>query len=588
MPIKCVNNSYNHFKPATHKTNTTAKDNINDKPYPKPEISEYFIASQPLLNRATKNKILVELLIRILENKTQPQIIKECKYELILIGLIFEANINCQKITEALRYTIKDSNAAISLKHINNVIILTSLNSCPKPHITRSISKYTKVLIDIISVLENKDKDIINSDVLDDYYEEFNFGIDIQSLKERLNFILERKPNYHQNVKVKIEKNELFIQLGNATGSMGNYYQLIFSIIENFNSKIQLKIDSLKKQNRKITAFSNNSISYISKGGNPDINLNCKILNNLKRRIVCADFSFEFLVLLSSNENYHDRFNSKEEIQKNSSLMDSIYNKFNIEDRADEYHLFDLKKIGKCLYKLIENMSPGSLKMLNLHIQQHLMSIAVKQKNHGIVILSYDPNITDTHIRIFFINKIEIKNLEFRQLLQKPELAKEYASIYKSGILLVYNNPEKPGPIKVSKSINNIFLKYDLSGNLFYQLWYGGGSIISALKKVFSLNISKYDKFRLLRNIVAEDGNHIFHRTVLKGYIGTAIAYIEAILNSDLDEAQKIYLIEAEDRKGYNTISKILLLSPLPRLLSSYINLIINSNLTPRAVPLKK
>jgi hypothetical protein len=137
-------------------------------------------------------------------------------------------------------------------------------------------------------------------------------------------------------------------------------------------------------------------------------------------------------------------------MRRDERLRKNWADKEKIEGRGDRYLHVSLAEtspdhIGEVLARELSHLLPGQEENFLFVSEIHVMSLIIKKKEKkdvsAFIILFYDPNVTLHHQRLVLSSLDKVRKLKIRNFLS-AEHKSRYFPVYKSGVLILYRNPE--------------------------------------------------------------------------------------------------------------------------------------------------
>lgn len=225
--------------------------------------------------------------------------------------------------------------------------------------------------------------------------------------------------------------------------------------VDVFQCKIEAMHNSPNKRN--ITELSDKdvvyAISYDSKHGDPQLNLNLETTDNNGDQIACRHLAFEFLK--DASKTYHQTF-AKLKTEKPQSLVSNVYDNEHIIVRADHVSVFKLENLGQTLYDECKCMQPGNDKKFTFLSHNHAMAVKVEYKrNCEFIMKFYDPNRTTVHKRIIFRDVKDFYKLKIEDYLSKESI-EFYFETFNVAALCRYDDLNKIAERNESRTYHQI------------------------------------------------------------------------------------------------------------------------------------
>jgi hypothetical protein len=278
--------------------------------------------------------------------------------------------------------------------------------------------------------------------------------------------------------------------------------------------------------------------------------------------IVCRHLAPAFLRLKKKKE-YVKVFSSQSEMNSDKKLRENWDDNEKIEGRGDRYLHVSLAetspdRMGEVLARELSHLSPGQEENFLFVSEIHVMSLVIKKKEkEGVCyfsILFYDPRVTLNHQRFVLSNLDQVRELTIRDFVSVEDESC-YFPVYKSGVLILYRNPEL---LSSDSGVIPIEFHGEDSPPLFLLMLTGRTEQTNqAMKSI--LNVLDMPEVKVKR-LLAERGSSwpgpALHSALFYGYENTVRCYVQNILESELGpDIQEAILGSIAYRSGKPALS---------------------------------
>lgn len=356
-----------------------------------------------------------------------------------------------------------------------------------------------------------------------------------------------------------------------------------------YSTSTESKRSQLEKQGRTFRQFPGLLI-YRSKHGNEN-NLNCAASDKNGKKIACRHLSGYLFFHHSHLKDYHESYKSLENIKSIKYLYNNEYDENNPELTCHYYNTFPVQFLGQALSNIASDLIVNKEKARMFFSKNHLMMISIIKKKlstdkHHYIIKFYDPNKTNSHIRIICDNLDSMSKLQVEQILGEDRTT---AYFKESRIVSLLGEPDSSNKALMTvmfhytlndKQVMYAHERFRLSRILLNGIKYAcHQSLKQYVDEILKSELSECNKTRLLsvKTRYGTPGLQLVSDTKKDGP-KTLKLYMEMVVGSTLGYNKKILLLNAKDDIGYSALQAALI-DEKTQVLKMYIEVILKSDL---------
>ncbi|MDQ5921199.1 MAG: uncharacterized protein QG673_1255, partial [Pseudomonadota bacterium] len=484
-------------------------------------------------------------------------------------------NVYLQSTNGTLRKPLTDANLPESaqtqkiLREIKDYILKKYSNTSDKNNNFMTIAK--NIIVQLQIIVDSDSTNLLNS--------YFNIGcaINEQSCGFKANNTLQNincsttLENVHDDdineIKLlyvqlnQINKAEIIKNLEKWVDTKSNSLFNQSAGVDTQNRYIETHINQVKCSGRSIEQIKDSNGNtkvwlYNSRFGSDAINNNGEAECVDKTKIVCRHLAFWFLW---NDTIHHDILSSLDNPPPTvDSLYYNDYDKLGCNNKFNHLSSAFLEELGFSLYKKCKDMQPGDEIRLILSSETHDMAVKCRYKAIGYLTLKfYDPNKTEMHTRAIMGKPEDLQYLKIGNLLSPLE-SEFYFPKFKTFLLATHdrniNQDKKFDFPNLEQNAN--FSSYLL---VFCRaLQFGAVEFVNNfIELVLNSNLNDIDKVALL-SAINDEGNPGLLVALHNGHAEAVKVFIDAVLESALNDTDKVTLLGAIGADGVPGLSMAL------------------------------